>query len=197
MTTDLAPIESPSAALARLEQARTLLAPVRRVEEAAQLRHQAHAVEVYLRQQEHAREAELDAAEIRLRAERKAGQLLAETVNRPSDRQAKYLDKRANPDGKTCDSVWGVSPPIPRLTGTCAERLPDFPTQLPLDLLRPMVGCASDPGDLVIDPFAGSATTGVAALVAGRRFLGIERQAKFADLAAARQRAAPSSIAAG
>jgi DNA methylase len=44
----------------------------------------------------------------------------------------------------------------------------------------------TDPGELVIDPFAGSGTTGVAALQLGRRFLGWERDPKFYDLAAAR-----------
>lgn len=106
-----------------------------------------------------------------------------EAVTRPSDRQAKYGDKRAAEGGKVWDDVWGINPPIPRLTGTCAERLPDFPTQLPLALLRPVVGCASDPGDLVLDPFCGSGTTLVAAVESGRRALGIEVSSHYAELA--------------
>lgn len=109
-----------------------------------------------------------------------------EAVTRPSDRQAIYGDKRAVAGGKTWDDVWGINPPIPRLAGTFKERIPDFPTQLPLDLLRAVVGCASDPDDLVIDPFNGSGTTGVAAIELGRRYLGIEKSAEFADLAAKR-----------
>src|SRR5262249_52874818 len=103
-----------------------------------------------------------------------------EAVTRPSDRQTKYKDKRAAEGGKNWDSVWGVPwddeghGAIPRLTDTCGERLPDFPTQLPLALLNPIVGVASDPGDLVLDPFSGSATTGEAALRLGRRFVGVE-----------------------
>jgi hypothetical protein len=76
----------------------------------------------------------------------------AEAVNRPSDRQAKYKDPRANPDGKTWDDVWGINPPIPRLTASSKERLEEFPTQLPLALLRSIVGVSSDPGDLVFRP---------------------------------------------
>ena len=102
-----------------------------------------------------------------------------EAVMRSSDRQTKYADARAEPDGKVWDDVWQ----IPRLTGTCAERLPDFPTQLPLALLLPIVGATSDPGDLVVDPFAGSATSGVAALRLGRRWRGLEKQLHFARLA--------------
>jgi site-specific DNA-methyltransferase (adenine-specific) len=107
-----------------------------------------------------------------------------EAVSRPSDRQTKYNDARADPTGKVWDDVWV----IPRLTGTCAERLPEFPTQLPLDLLRPVILCASDPGDLVIDPYSGSATTGVAALESGRRYLGVERGPNFARLSRLRLR---------
>ncbi len=103
-------------------------------------------------------------------------------IRRSSDRQAKYDDKRANPAGKLWDDVWGVNPPIPRLTGTAAERLPDFPTQLPLALLRPIIACASNPGDLVIDPFSGSGTTGAACIELGRRFVGFELSPKFVEL---------------
>lgn len=106
-----------------------------------------------------------------------------EAVLRPSDRQTKYGDKRADPGGKVWDDVWGVNPPIPRLTGTCTERMPEFPTQLPMALLRPIVGCASDPGDLVVDPFCGSGTSGAVAIELGRRFVGLELSEKFAGLA--------------
>ena len=106
-----------------------------------------------------------------------------DAVIRPSDRQTKYRDKRAAGGGKLWDNVWGIEPAIPRLTGTCKERIPDFPTQLPLALLEPIVQCASEPGDLVIDPFNGSGTTGAAAIRHGRCYIGIEKSTKFAELA--------------
>jgi site-specific DNA-methyltransferase (adenine-specific) len=105
-----------------------------------------------------------------------------DAVNRLSDRQRKYNDKRANPNGKTWDDVWGIEPPIPRLTATCKERLPDIPTQLPLDLLRPVIGCHSDENDLVVDPFSGSGTTGCVCRELGRRFIGIELGPEVAEL---------------
>lgn len=108
-----------------------------------------------------------------------------EPVTRPSDRQAKYQDARAASGGKLWDDVWQ----IPRLTGTCAERIPDFPTQLPLALVEPIVLCASMPGDLVVDPFNGSGTTGVAALRNDRKYVGIEKSEKFSDIAEMRLRA--------
>jgi len=105
-----------------------------------------------------------------------------EAVTRPSDRQTKYGDSRASAGGKIWDDVWQ----IPRLTGTCSERIPDFPTQLPLALVEPIVLCASMPGDLVVDPFNGSGTTGVASIRNGRKYVGIEKSEKFADMATMR-----------
>jgi len=103
----------------------------------------------------------------------------ADPVTRPSDRQTKYNDKRAASGGKIWDNVWE----IPRLTGTCTERLPDFPTQLPLRLVEAIVGCASDPGDTVLDPFCGSGTTGIASLKQGRFFEGIELNERYWEMA--------------
>jgi site-specific DNA-methyltransferase (adenine-specific) len=105
-----------------------------------------------------------------------------EAVNRPSDRQTKYNDKRADPGGKTWDDVWGINPPIPRLVDNHRERIPDFPTQLPLDLLRPIVAAHSDPGALVVDPFSGSGSCGAACIELDRRFVGIELSEEFAEL---------------
>ncbi len=105
-----------------------------------------------------------------------------EAVTRPSDRQTKYGDTRAASGGKLWDDVWQIA----RLTGTCAERIPDFPTQLPLALVEPIVLCASMPGDLVVDPFNGSGTTGVASVRNGRKYVGIEKSEVFADIATKR-----------
>jgi site-specific DNA-methyltransferase (adenine-specific) len=100
-------------------------------------------------------------------------------IRRPSARQTEYNDKRANPNGKLLDNVWN----IPRVAGTHRERLPEFPTQLPIRLLRRVVACASEPGDLVLDPFNGSGTSGAACLELGRRYTGIEQSEFFATRA--------------
>lgn len=104
-------------------------------------------------------------------------------VLQPSARQSKYNDSRAQSSGKIIDDVWTD---IPRLTGTSKERVPDFPTQLPVALLSRIVACASEPGDLVVDPFNGSGTTGVAAIQSGRRYVGIEASSEFITLAGKR-----------
>ena len=107
----------------------------------------------------------------------------ADAVRVPSARQEIYDDPRADPRGKVMGDIWTD---IPRLAGTHAERIPSFPTQLPIALPARVVAVASDPGDLVIDPFNGSGTTGVACLRACRRYLGIELREHFATLAAQR-----------
>jgi site-specific DNA-methyltransferase (adenine-specific) len=108
----------------------------------------------------------------------------AAAVRRPSDRQLKYGDKRANPEGKLLDDVWT----IPRVCGTFKERVHGVPTQVPLVIMQRIVAVASEPGDLVLDPFSGSGTTGVAALQAGRRYIGIEQNTAFATVSEARLR---------
>lgn len=62
------------------------------------------------------------------------------------------------------------------------------PTQKPISLMLELVSLFSDPGDLVLDPFAGSGTTGAACLRLGRRFIGIEQQETHVN--AARERLA-------
>jgi DNA modification methylase len=108
-------------------------------------------------------------------------------VLRPSDRQEKYNDPRAQSSGKILDDVWT----IPRITGTSKERIPDFPTQLPVELVSRIVRCASEPGDLIVDPFNGSGTTGVASLRSGRKYVGIDASDKFIKLAEQRLRGEP------
>lgn len=51
----------------------------------------------------------------------------------------------------------------------------DHPTEKPVALLHRWVGLVGKPGDLVVDPFMGSGTTGIAAIMSDRRFYGIEK----------------------
>lgn len=57
------------------------------------------------------------------------------------------------------------------------------PTQKPEALLHRCILAATRPGDLVLDPFFGSGTTGIVAKKLGRRWLGIEREVRYANLA--------------
>ena len=103
----------------------------------------------------------------------------------PSEKAEKYNDfKRMRSDGlKIRDDVWlGIN----RLQGNAEERMPDFPTQLPLALVRPIVAGFTEPGDLVLDPFSGSGTTAAACVELGRQYTGIEINESYAAMSRAR-----------
>ncbi len=78
---------------------------------------------------------------------------------------------------------------------TGEERLKDgegkklHPTQKPEALLARVILSSTKPGDVVLDPFFGTGTTGAAAKRLGRRFIGIERDAEYARAAEARIKA--------
>ena len=57
------------------------------------------------------------------------------------------------------------------------------PTQKPLGLLSRIVLASTQKDHLVLDPFCGSATTGIAATLLDRRFIGIEQEVAFLELA--------------
>ncbi len=65
----------------------------------------------------------------------------------------------------------------------------EHPTTKPLDLMLDLVRDFTDPGETILDAFAGSGTTGVAALRLGRRFIGIEKDPRYFALACERLRA--------
>jgi site-specific DNA-methyltransferase (adenine-specific) len=93
----------------------------------------------------------------------------ADAVRVTSKRQ-KLGDRRGNPLGKIPGSVWRFS----RVCQNYHERVKGFPTQLPRNLLRRVVRVASNPGDLVVDPFNGTGTTGVVCRELHRNYLGVE-----------------------
>jgi site-specific DNA-methyltransferase (adenine-specific) len=78
-------------------------------------------------------------------------------------------------------SVWSLPTPKP------SEKVHGkHPTQKPLDLLRRVVLASTKAGDVVLDPFTGSSTTGIAAAMYGRKFIGIDKDASYLDLSAKR-----------
>lgn len=75
-------------------------------------------------------------------------------------------------------SVWAIGTP------TKSEKVyGKHPTQKPVELLERIVLASTNPGDLILDPFMGSGTTGVAAIKHGRRFVGIDKESQFVELA--------------
>ncbi len=60
------------------------------------------------------------------------------------------------------------------------------PTVKPTDLMRYLCRLVTPPGGVVLDPFTGSGSTGKAAILEGFRFIGIEREAEYVEIAKAR-----------
>jgi DNA modification methylase len=60
------------------------------------------------------------------------------------------------------------------------------PTVKPVELMRWLVKLVTPPGGVVLDPFTGSGSTGIAAVLEGKRFVGIEREGEYVDIACAR-----------
>ena len=63
------------------------------------------------------------------------------------------------------------------------------PTQKPLRLLYRIILASTNVGDTILDPFAGSSTTGIAANLLGRNYIGIEQELQFIDLSLRRRQA--------
>ena len=102
----------------------------------------------------------------------------------PSVQTRHYFDYHAMKDdngGKQMQSIWSIQPPRKQ-----EKRFGRHPTQKPLELLMRILRASTRPGDLVLDPFAGSGTTGVACALMERRFMGIELDPEY--LAIAKQR---------
>lgn len=76
------------------------------------------------------------------------------------------------------------SPLAHKVDGAGCHRF--HPTQKPVAVMAWLIEALTNPGDIIVDPFCGSGTTGVAALRLGRRFIGIERDSGFAAIARAR-----------
>ncbi len=71
---------------------------------------------------------------------------------------------------------------VPSLKGISREKC-GHPSQKPLDLIEKLVACSTDEGDLVIDPFLGSGTTAAAAKRLRRKWIGIEKDSNYIQIA--------------
>jgi site-specific DNA-methyltransferase (adenine-specific) len=123
----------------------------------------------------------------------------------PSARQLVYGDRRANPAGRMPDDTWILRPQdctngfsseedtwyFPRVAGTFKERAGFHGCQMPEQLLGRIIRACSNPEEIVLDPFSGSATTLTVAKKLGRQFLGFELSQEYAKLG--RQRLADAA----
>ena len=118
----------------------------------------------------------------------------------PSARQLVYGDKRANPRGRLPDDTWVLRPQdipesfgadedtwyFPRVNGTFKERAGWHGCQMPEQLLGRIVRACSNPGDVVLDPFAGSGTTLAVARKLERLPIGFELSEEYSERASQR-----------
>lgn len=89
--------------------------------------------------------------------------------------------KQLNGDKQMTD-VWQL-PAIGRWEKPCGKH----PTQKPLGVLARLIQSCTQPGAWILDPFNGSATTGIAANLLGRKYLGLEIEDEFLSMSKARR----------
>ncbi|HAX18314.1 MAG TPA: site-specific DNA-methyltransferase [Actinobacteria bacterium] len=79
--------------------------------------------------------------------------------------------------GMQMRTVWSIDTPKP-----AEKKFGKHPTQKPFNLLKRIVLASTNKDDLILDPFTGSSTTGLAAYIAGRNFIGIDNEKQYLDL---------------
>ncbi len=84
--------------------------------------------------------------------------------------------------GKQMRDLWSL-PAIAKWEKSCGKH----PTQKPLPLLARIILASTKENAWILDPFAGSSTTGVAANLFNRRFLGIEKETEFLEMSKRRR----------
>ena len=89
--------------------------------------------------------------------------------------------KHINGDTQMTD-VWRL-PAIAPWEKSCGKH----PTQKPLGVLARFIQASTQPGAWILDPFNGSATTGIAANLLGRKYLGLEIEDEFLSMSKARR----------
>jgi site-specific DNA-methyltransferase (adenine-specific) len=92
-------------------------------------------------------------------------------------KNGKWPEDQLKKPGLQMRSVWSLNTPKP-----IEKKYGKHPTQKPFDLLKRIVLASTNKGDLVLDPFTGSSTTGLAAYLYGRKFIGIDTEKQYLKL---------------
>lgn len=99
------------------------------------------------------------------------------TFNYELMKEGNWPEDQLKKPGLQMRSVWSMGTPRPE-----EKKYGKHPTQKPLDLLKRIVLSSTNKGNVVLDPFTGSSTTGIAAALNGRKFIGIDMEKKYLDL---------------
>jgi len=89
--------------------------------------------------------------------------------------------KKLNGDKQMTD-VWQL-PAIGKWEKSCGKH----PTQKPLAVLARLIQASTEPNAWILDPFSGSATTGIAANLLGRNYLGLEKEEEYLTMSKTRR----------
>ncbi len=103
------------------------------------------------------------------------------TFNYEAMRKGRWDEDFLKKPDKQMRSVWSIGAPKPN-----EKTYGKHPTQKPMDLLKRIVLASTKENDLILDPFTGSSTTGLAAHLYKRKFIGIDTEKKYLDLSVKR-----------
>ena len=112
-------------------------------------------------------------------------------LDRIRDPNVKYPNQKKNGKikvnslGKNPSDVWYI-PKVTSGSKRSSKERTAHPAQFPIALINRIVLCSTNENDLILDPFLGSGTTAVSALLYNRKFLGIEIDEKYIEIAANR-----------
>ena len=84
---------------------------------------------------------------------------------------------------KQMKDVWETS-----LTKKSEKKYGKHPTQKPIEILEKIILSSTDEGDLILDPFNGSGTTGIVASKLNRKYIGVEKEKEYLDLTIKRKK---------
>ena len=113
------------------------------------------------------------------------------TLKKKGKHYFNYEAMKKENDGKQMKDVWEFSDVEPEIFESATvpkseKRFGKHPTQKPIKLLERLIMASTKEGDLILDPFNGSGTSGVAANLLGRKYIGIELEKQYLEISKAR-----------
>ncbi len=105
------------------------------------------------------------------------------TFNYELMKNGEWKEDQLKKENMQMRSVWSI-PTTPKAEKTHGKH----PTQKPKELLKRIILASTKKGDLILDPFTGSSTTGIVAVECGRKFVGIDKEEEYLELSVKRYR---------
>lgn len=99
------------------------------------------------------------------------------TFNYENMKDGEWGDDFIKKPNKQMRSVWSIG-----AIKAYEKKFGKHPTQKPLEVLKRIILASTNKGDLILDPFTGSSTTGIMAMNLGRKFVGIDIEKEYLDL---------------